>query len=255
MIELIKLRRRVHYGVGPILAMALTAMMLLSCSRILLSWWQLDTLQEVSLSWVLIQGLRVDFASVCGLYALPLLILLISSMNPYVRVPRIILFVIRIYGTLALAFLVFNELLTPWFISDYATRPNYIYVHYLNDFGSLIATLWDGHKLILFTTICGLLLSLYGGFKLNSFYMRSYRQGNFKYNATVLVLTICIVPLGIRSNFGHKPFNPEMLCLSSNSVANSLPLNSSYSAVYSMFHLDEFPSEDISNELDDNCKL
>ena len=239
MIELIRLRRRMHYGVGPIVAMAITAMLFLSLSRICLSLWQLDAITDVSLGWILTQGLRVDFASVCGLYALPLLILLIGSMNPYVRVPRIILFIIRVYGTLAFAFLVFNELLTPWFIADYGTRPNHIFVGYLTDFSDLISVLWSAHKLVLFSTFIGTLLSFYLGFKLNSYFMRSYRQGTFKYNILALVLTICIVPLGIRSNFQGKPFSPDMLELSQNSIANALPLNSSYSAVYSMFHLDE----------------
>lgn len=243
MFETVKLRRRLHYGVGPILAMALTAMVFLSCSRLLLTLWQSEVLNDVSLSWIIMQGIRVDFASVCGLFALPLLVLLIGSFNPYVRVPRVLLFCIRIYATLAFAFLVFNELLTPWFINDFGSRPNHIYVHYLAHLGAMLSLLWEEHMLNLFITIVGTILAIWGSFYLNGFYMRSYRQGSFKYNATALVITICIVPLGIRSNFNNKPFSPELLAVSQNTIANALPLNSSYLTVYNMFHLDEMPND------------
>lgn len=239
--ELRKFKRRLHYGVNPVVAMALSAMVFFSLSRFCLALWQLDNLDDLSFSWLFSQGLRVDFASVCALFALPLLALLIASLNPYVRVPRFILFVLRVYGTLGLTFIVFNELMTPWFISDFKTRPNHIFVHYMQDIPALLATLWDGHKLDLLVVIAGTLLALYGSYRLCTFFFKSYHQGTFKYNALVLVITICIVPLGVRSSFDHSPFNPDMVAISDNSVANALPLNSSYSVIYNLFHLDELP--------------
>lgn len=239
--ELRKLKRRLHYGVNPVLAMALSAMMLFSLSRLLLLGWQHQSLSDLPLSFLVSQGLRVDFASVCALFALPLLILLIASLNPYVRVPRFILFIIRLYGALGLSFIVFNELLTPWFINEFATRPNHIFIHYLQEPAKLLSYLWDGHKLTLFVALIGSLVSLYGAYRWCSFFFKSYHQGTFKYNAIVLVLTICIIPLGIRASFDHSPFNPEMVALSDNSIANALPLNSSYSLIYYLFHIDELP--------------
>ncbi|MCK0527547.1 LTA synthase family protein [Anaerobiospirillum sp. NML120449] len=239
MFELRKFLRRLHYGVNPILVMALMAMVFFSLSRIALSIWQWDVIPEGTFHIVLLQGIRVDFASVCGLFALPFLVLTLASLNPYVRVPRIIPFIISIYCALGFAFIVLNELATPGFIMEYGVRPNQIYVQYIKYLKELTATLWGGHKLELFATIIGTGIALYVGFRVSSFLLRNYRQGSFTYSAIALVLTICIVPLGIRSTLGHRPLNPAMVSFSNNSLANSLPVNSSYSAIYHYLHLDD----------------
>ncbi len=238
--DLVKtLRKQRRYGINPVLIIALAAMALLSLSRIMLSIWKWEYIPDGKFLTVLIQGLRVDFASVCGLFALPALVLLLVSMIPYLRMPRLILVLVNLYCSAAIAFLILNEAATPQFMTEFGVRPNYIYVQYLLYWEELLLILWSGHKIKLFLTIVFVAASMYASFKLSARLFRGYHQGAFRYNYITLVIVLCTVPLGIRSSFGHSPFNPSMVAFCSNPLANNLPLNSSYSAVYDAFHFGE----------------
>lgn len=238
--DLVKtLRRQRRYGINPVLIIALAAMLLLSLSRIMLSIWKWDYIPDGQFLTVLIQGVRVDFASVCGLFALPALVLLLVSMIPYLRMPRLILILVNLYCSAGIAFLILNEAATPEFFNEFGVRPNYIYVQYLLYWEELLLILWSGHKLKLLFTILFVAASMAASFKLSERLFRGYHQGTFRYNYVTLVIVLCAVPLGIRSSFGHSPLNPSMVAFCSNPLANNLPLNSSYSAVYDAFHLGE----------------
>lgn len=229
----------VHTELYPILCMALVSMVLLSISRILLSLWQWDQIPDGTFYIVLLQGIRVDFAAICGLYALPCLVLCLFSLIPFVTVPCLVLRLIKLYCAVGLAFIAMNELATPGFILEYGVRPNHIYVQYLMYPREVISTLWGGHKLSLILSVVFTLAVLVLGYKLASWCFKSYHQSSIPKAFVLLLLTICIVPLGIRSTFGHRPLNPAMVSFSNNALANSLPVNSSYSAVYAFLHLND----------------
>ncbi len=231
----------VHRGVGPILFLAFAAMLLLTLSRLLLTLWQYDQLPPESgaAAWahILFQGVRVDFASICALFALPMLVLTLVSMIPFIKVHRFIITAIKAYCALCLAFLLMNEAATPGFILEYGVRPNHIYVQYLEYPREIFATLWHGHKVALLLSIVGTALTVVAGWKLGSWAFQGYEQSSKLVAVTALVFTVAIVPLGIRSTLGHRPLNPAMVAFTNNSLVNTLPLNSSYSAIYAFAHL------------------
>lgn len=234
------IRKKISYGVNPLLFMVFVYLVILSFSRALLTIWNADLLPGDTFFNVFMQGVRVDFASVCGLFAIPLLVLTIFSLNPFNRVPRFIIFIINLIVAAAGAFLVMNEMATPGFIMEYGVRPNHLYVQYLIYPKEVLATLWGGHKIELILSVVVTVAAFVGFFKLSSWaFSNKYRKAKLTYNVVALLLTLCIVPLGIRSTLGHRPLNPSMVAYSDNALVNSLPLNSSYSAVYALFHLDD----------------
>lgn len=228
-----------HTGIYPVLLLALAAMLLFSFSRILLSIWQWEQIPDGTFYIVLLQGIRVDFASVCGLFALPCLILCTLSLIPFLTIPRWFLTLIKLYAAAGIAFIAMNELATPGFILEYGVRPNHLYVQYLNYPKEVLATLWGGHKVALILSIVFTTAAFIGGYKLACWCFKEYRQASIPKAFVLLLLTICIVPLGIRSTLGHRPLNPAMVSFSNNALANSLPVNSSYSAIYAFLHLDD----------------
>lgn len=236
--------RLVHSGVGPLLMMGALSLVLLSLSRLLLVIWQYDQVPSGGLGLVFLQGIRVDFASICGLFALPLLLLGALNILPWQRLPSVVLFLLKLYGAAAIAFLVMNEAATPGFILEYGVRPNHIYVKYLIYPREVFLTLWGGHKLELFLSCAVTVLSFILSWRFASWCFKDYRTVKWSGALLCLLLTICIVPLGIRSTLGHRPLNPSMVSFSSNALANSLPVNSSYNAVYALLHLDEYELSD-----------
>lgn len=227
------------YGITPVLIMVLISLAILSGSRILLSIWQWDQIPDGTFYIILLQGLRVDVASVCGLFAPPLLLLLIASLNPYGIVPRWILLIVKVYCSLAISFLILNEAATPEFINEFGVRPNHLYVQYLIYWQEVVSLLWNGHRLKLIVSLVVVLASFAGLLKLCSFVFRDYRKGSMSYNVLMLVVVVCTVPLGIRSSLGHRPLNPALVSFCNNALANTLPVNSSYSAAYYALHLSD----------------
>ena len=224
-------------GIMPLCLFCALSMVFLSLSRIGLMLWLNSNVPDGSVLYILMQGLRVDFASVCGLYGPAFLILIFCSI---VRLKNnAVILIIKIYLALGFTFLVFNEAATPPFILEYGVRPNHLYVQYLIYPKEVLNTLWNGHKLAVFADIFIIALSLYAGFKLASLLFKNYVFASFKITLLSFIAVIIILPLGVRSTLGHRPLNPALISFCNDPLANSLPLNSSYSAVYALAHLNQ----------------
>lgn len=234
-----KERAWLHYGINPILFMALVSWGFLTLTRLGLTLWQWGLVPEGGLSSIFLGGLRVDIASICGLYALPLLVITIITLLPKVTVGPVLIRILSAYCAAALAFLVMNEAATPSFVLEYGVRPNHIYVQYLVYPREVFSMLWHGHKLSLILGIALTLATLVAGYRLARWAFTGYRSSGRIAASVMLLATLALVPLGIRSSLGHRPLNPAMVAFCDNSLINSLALNSSYSAVYALAHLGE----------------
>lgn len=265
-----------HFGLGPILLIFAVYMALLSVSRIGLMLWQWEVIPEGGAITVLLYGLRFDFASVCGLLAPVLLLLSICSLLG--ALPRVLVWIVRVYLAAAGAFLIMNEAATPGFILEYGVRPNNIYVKYLIYPTEVIKTLWGGHKLELLLSLMLTAAALVACWYLSGWAFKRLSQqaqivadyskdssaiaSSSSSDATTtepaaptrrlrwlnrglilavvqLFLVLTIVPLGIRSTLGHRPLNPSMAAFCPSPLVNSLPVNSSYSAAYALAHLND----------------
>lgn len=59
-----------HYGINPVLFLALVSWAFLTLSRLGLALWQWQLIPDHGLRSIFLGGLRVDIASICGLYPL-----------------------------------------------------------------------------------------------------------------------------------------------------------------------------------------
>lgn len=221
----------------------LLSLLILSASRAALMLWQSDLLPEGSVLYILGMGLRYDIASVLALFALPCLLVLVCSLINFL--PRLLLWVVKVYCAAALAFLVMNEAATPGFILEYGVRPNHLYVQYLIHPMEVIRTLWGGHKVELLLSLLVTCGTFAGGYILQGWCFsrdlarQQHRQSPVprKILALQILLLLLITPMGIRSTFGHRPLNPAMAAFCESPLVNTLPVNSSYMAAYALTHL------------------
>ena len=233
---------------GPLFIFTFLSLGFLTLCRIALTLgFSLNDLSAYEFFYILLQGVRVDFASVCALYGLPALILV--TLNLLKLKPKLVLKIIAIFLALGFTFLVLNEAASPAFIKEYGVRPNHLYVQYLIYPKEVFSMILSAHKLeaifAIVTTALAFILSF--NFCKKLFLKATYADFVFPkrmISALSLILIVAIIPLGIRSTLGHRPLNPAMVAFSSNLLKNSLPLNSSYSAIYAVLHLDDKLSQD-----------
>lgn len=122
------------------------------------------------------------------------------------------------------------EVSTPQFIVEYDTRPNRLYVEYLNNPHEVSAMLWHGYKGVLLLGLLGLALLGWLGFRLLrtrpvDLRMRPWWRPLFTSAAFVLLF------LAGRGTLDHRPLNASVVAFSDDSMVNTLPLNSLYNVI------------------------
>jgi len=221
------------------------AIIFLSLSRIALALWLFDRVETVN-GWfpLLLQGLRVDLATLCLLLVVPIIYTLVASnKNPRWTIAKR---VIQIWLTLIAVLFVFMELATPSFIQEYNIRPNRLFVEYLvypkEVYGMLIKSkLPELINLSVLTTATG-----YFVWKWIPRYIHFRNPVPLKWRPLSILVVVLLVALGGRSTLGHRPLNPSMVYFSNDPGVNSLTLNSFYSVLWSIKQL---LSEESSNKM------
>ena len=102
----------------------------LTLSRIALGIWQLERVDAVA-GWqeMLLQGIRVDFATICWLWGVPAMFTLLLA-GPH-AIGRGWMQLMRVWLIVGLWLMLFLEISTPSFVTEYGVRPNRLYVEYL----------------------------------------------------------------------------------------------------------------------------
>lgn len=225
---------------GPfraILYFGLMTLVITTLSRIGLGIWQADRVAAVDgWSHLLIQGLRVDFATLCWLWGVAALGSAIFSGEHLVG--RGWQQLLRVWLTVGLCLMVFLEISTPAFIEEYGVRPNRLYVEYLIYPKEVLSMLWAGRKGEL---LLGLLVScatLWSGWKFSGFLLRDLRYPLWLWRPVISVLVIVITFLGARSSLGHRPLNPSLVAFADDPLINSLVINSAYSLFFAIGQMD-----------------
>ncbi|MCX7556447.1 LTA synthase family protein [Xanthomonadaceae bacterium JHOS43] len=219
----------------PIVGFFLTGFVVLTLSRLGLAWWQRVQISEVEgWSQVLVQGARVDVASLC-LLLVPLAIVVLMLPNRVFSAP-VTRRGIAAWLAASTTLLVALELATPGFMQEYGLRPNRIFMEYLIYPKEVASTLVKGRPL---QTAITLVLSLAVWLATWRLALRSQGMAADGGSAPVpraalAVALLLLGTLGVRSTLGHRPMNPAMLAFSSNPTVNVLPLNSFYSLAFAM---------------------
>lgn len=220
---------------APLVAMFVVGLPLLSLSRIALMLWQSERVAAGGAwVWMLVQGVRVDVIQLC-LLATPLVLLapLLAHRRTWAAWRRLC----AGWVAASLTLLVFMELATPAFISEYDTRPNRLFVEYLQYPREVLPTLWYGFRL---HVIAGVLVTLAAAWvflrMLRSWGAASRRWPGWRVWLS-WPLVVLLVALGIRSTLDHRPANPALFAFTDDTMVNTLVLNSTWSVAHAIYGL------------------
>lgn len=226
--------RKLNLGpLHPILAFSAVALGLLTTSRVLLAVWQADRVSAAE-GWLnlIVQGIRVDIATLSWLFILPaLLAALFPVQGIFGKIWQTLL---RLWLVAGLWILVYMELATPPFIMEYDLRPNRLFVEYLIYPKEVFSMLWSGYKLELFIGLIGSVATLWFGWKWSEKVTAQTQQVKWRWRPVLAVAVIILGVLGARSSLGHRPLNPAMVAFSSDPLVNDLVLNSAYSVFFAI---------------------
>ncbi|HBC3531987.1 TPA: LTA synthase family protein [Vibrio vulnificus] len=236
--------RKINLGpLQPIAAFVAIALGLVTLSRFLLALWQFDRITATD-GWsnLLVQGLRVDIATLCWLFILPCLLAAILPVDGMVG--KIWRAVLRVWLVAGLWIMVYMELATPPFIMEYDLRPNRLFVEYLIYPKEVFSMLWQGYKIELFIGLVGSIATLWLGWILSGKVTENVRQIKWQWRPVLAIAVVLLGVLGARSSLGHRPLNPAMVAFSSDPLVNDLVLNSSYSVFFAINNMKSERSAD-----------
>jgi phosphoglycerol transferase MdoB-like AlkP superfamily enzyme len=203
----------------------LVTLFFLTLSRLSLSLWLWSRVAPAGGLWpILFGGWRIDLSLLAMICALPVLL---SSWLGHLSWPtRITTWWYRLWWLL----FVLLEVSTPQFILEYDTRPNRLYVEYLNSPHEVSAMLWHGYKGVLLFGLIGLFLLGWVGFRLLRTQLVDGRM-KLWLRPLVTVAAFAVLFLAGRGTLEHRPLNASMVAFSDDSMVNALPLNSLYSVI------------------------
>lgn len=144
-----------------------------------------------------LHGLRVDTIA-AGFAVAPLVVLLpfLGHRGSWSLWKRIT----SVWALITFALFLFMELATPTFISEYDTRPNRLFIEYLNHPKEMLSMLWEGYMGVILSgvLICVVLTVLF------AWLLRPWRQesqsGSYLKALLVWPLVVFAVFMSIRSS-------------------------------------------------------
>lgn len=214
------------------LAIGLVALGL--CRALLIGWqWHRVDGTDALLS-MLVQGARSDLMTL-GLLAAPIVVIMplflaVRRMNWWIHIACAWL-------TLSLTVILFLELATPPFLTEYDMRPNRLFVEYLAYPREVSAMLWGGYRGSL--ALIAVCLVTAGWLILRHF--KRYVGSDTAWRAGIVTMAWPIVVLllfvMIRSSFQHRPANLATFAFCDDAMVNSLVANSTYTVLSAVYGL------------------
>jgi len=220
---------------APFIAMYIMALPLLSLTRIGLLLWQAERVAATG-AWanILLQGVRVDVIQLGLLTIIPLMIAPIffhqSMWHRWKKLSYIWVF-------LSLVLLIFLEAVSPAFIAEYATRPNRLFIEYLQYPKEVIPMLWNGFRLAVLSCVSVSIVSIFCIKKWLQPWLSQPRPSPMLRHWVALPFVILLVALSIRSTTNHRPANPAMFAITNDTLVNSLTINSTWSVFHAIYNL------------------
>lgn len=199
------------------------ALVMLSLSRLGLSLWQWQRVTDAGGLWpVLSGGWRIDLSLIAIVAALPAIVSPWLGDRPWAV--RLTAWWLRVFWLL----LALLEVSTPQFIVEYDTRPNRLFVEYLVNPVEVGSMLWHGYKAVIAVALVGLAVLCWVGWRILSPRLGDRRM-RMAWRPVVSVFAFVVLFLAARGTLEHRPINAATVAFSSDSMVNTLPLNSLYS--------------------------
>lgn len=202
--------------------------------RLGLSLWQFERVGSLNqLLYILLQGVRFDLILLSMILLIPAV--LTPLMATYLPLFRMWKHIFIVYMSAWAGVIVLVELSTPSFINEYDSRPNYLFVEYLEHFQEIFSTLIAAHPLQL------LLLTIAVPLAVIFFYKALHKWWHLEtpvhwVSGLLLVPLLLVVFLLLgRSSLDHRPANPSTVAVTPDHLVNDLALNSTYTVLYSVY--------------------
>ncbi len=189
-------------------------------------------------------GLRMDTMTACILLVIPALVLIVLPKSTSNFSDSFL----KYYFLFAIGLSIYIEIATFPFIAQYDTRPNYLFVEYLQYPKEVFATILADYKKQLLFAIALIVFFSY-------LYVKSYKK-EFKliFEISYLKRILMFLPIGlllfigIRSSFSHRPANNSDASYSSNRLLNEITKNSLYSIGYAIYSNQKHSSKDLAKK-------
>ncbi|MFW5439783.1 MAG: LTA synthase family protein [Methylophilaceae bacterium] len=220
---------------APLIAMYIISLPILSLSRIGLMIWQSERVAATGV-WpeMLLQGFRVDIIQMGLLAIIPLLI---APLFPHEKAWVWWKKFTYIWVGISVVLLIFLEAASPGFIGEYNARPNRLFIEYLKYPKEVMPMLWNGFRTQVFASVGLVILSVWAVRKFMKPWLSHHRPvKNLRYWA-VLPFVIFLVAFSVRSTTDHRPANPAMFAITSDTMVNSLIMNSTWSVFHAIYNL------------------
>lgn len=218
----------------PILIFLVVGLCITTVSRIVLFLLFKDRVIATENYWYLFPiGLRMDLILLSYIAILPAVLITILPEKWILKIQPFLTF----YFIFFLSFVLFFELATPNFISQYDTRPNQLFIEYLIYPKEVIGMLYKGYLPSIIATIIFLSAFVY---TLIRFRKSLFGVGNTPYKTKLLLfpLVIFLLFFGARSSLTSKrPINASNAIFSTDQLTNCLGLNSFYTLGFAVYSL------------------
>lgn len=224
---------RVAVSLRPLVSFAARAMLVMVVCRSIFVLWQWQRVTEADmLATIFVQGLRFDLVLIGLMLVIPVLAYpFLASNQLLVPAWRGLL---RFILPAVLLLIIFMECSTPSFVDQFDSRPNILFLEYLNHPGEVAATLWAAYKVPIIVTMVLSVIFTYVNSRHFSHLTQSIQPVGFcpAIVATPILLIVCLGM--IRSTLDHRPVNPSTVAISSDPLVNDLALNSTYTMLYAL---------------------
>jgi phosphoglycerol transferase MdoB-like AlkP superfamily enzyme len=221
---------------APLLVPILLTLAALWLSRLGLAIWQAERI-GASGAWrsFLAEGLRFDGVLLGMAWAVPAALTPWMAMHPALF--RGWTRVLRAWGLVVFLFVVFMEVGTPSFIHQYDSRPNYLFVEYLQHYREVGGTLIAEHPLQLLVAAIGLPLLGWGFWRLTGRVARAAGSPRVHPLGLVVLSAVLLVAFAAagRGSLGHRAANPALAAVGTDHLVNELPLSSAYTVLYAVY--------------------
>ena len=225
---------RLAVSLRPLFSFGWRMLLTLTVCRIIFVIWQWQRVVDADmLGTVFIQGLRFDLVLLGLMLAIPALCFPVLASNRFLVPAWQAL--LKVCLPIALLLIVFMECSTPSFVDQFDSRPNILFLEYLNHPKEVGATLWAAYKLpILFAILAVSTITWINTRQIGRLVAKIQPTGFVPAILVAPVLMLICVGM-IRSTLDHRPVNPSTVALSTDPMVNDLALNSAYTALYAVY--------------------
>lgn len=219
----------------PIFMFFLIGIIVTTCSRFILFVWFSDRVTEIENYWFIFPiGLRIDLILLSYIAILPTLLMVLLPNNWLFKMSKFI----RFYFITFLFLLLFMELATPNFILQYDTRPNRLFIEYLEYPKEVFGMLFKSYLGIMIMAVAVLSIIGYILVKKSKQWFKIASTSTYVFKLICLPFIAFLLFFGARSSLTSKrPINASNAVFSKDQLTNSLALNSLYTVGFAIYAL------------------